>query len=152
MNTSLYFIVYEDFFKLGYSYRLRKRLEEIINDYKETPDFDRIFYINFPPTITKALEMSLKNKYNYIKVEGFVSTECFAIEDLESMKEDVLLYSKIFNLKCDLHQLKDAFVVTEQENKNIRLYTQAELDRAEGVKARHRRKKLEDAPKEEAVK
>ena len=127
MSNYLYFIVYDDFFKLGISKHQRKRINSHINSYKKGLRFDDIFYYNFQMIQSNAVEMALKNKYKSIEVEGLPKTECFPIEFLTLMQSDIQKYIEIFNLDYQKRFLADDFVLDENHNGVCNLRSKKEM-------------------------
>lgn len=117
----LYFLKFENFFKIGVSKSPQSRMNAMLNRSKEEMDIGKSFYIKVNVDVFQTVEKLLKNKYDSIGNSDFFPTECFELKYMKLMIDDVKEFSHLFNLKIEVKPLENEFVLIKNKNGNFRI-------------------------------
>lgn len=119
---NLYFLVFDEHFKMGVTNTLKTRLEALGNQFKEEINFFESFYYEIPGRVAHSLETSLKNKHKEHAVKNdLYKTEVFQIEALEAIEEDIESYHELFELELSKKNLIDKYAMVYDEKGKLRV-------------------------------
>lgn len=116
----LYFVTYEDFFKVGIANVPKKRMEAIIKVFGlESLNFNNSFYVDVPESFAIVLESAIKKKFpNYDQLEKY-KTECFPIEYLEAVKDFITNFFENLELEFEFHYMLRDFYISKNETNEV---------------------------------
>ena len=117
----LYFLKFENFFKVGVSLSPQERMNTMLNQSEEVMDIEKSLYIKVNINIFQTVEKLLKNKYDSIGNSDFYPTECFELKYMDLMIKDVKELSYLFGLKMEVTNLEDKFVLIKNKEGKFRV-------------------------------
>lgn len=120
-GNKLYVAAYEDFLKVGVTSTPQKRIKAIVNTFGSDIDLQESYYYQMPESLANTIESKIKKEFeNYEDAEKY-KTECFYIEDLESVTQRIEELSNPFGedvIKVNFGK-KVSLIIDEETEKPV---------------------------------